>query len=236
MSPSCWTSAQTVSWEWMTPFGLAVVPEVHPMRAGDEGSTFAGDARGASSARSENRLLAAGHLVVGDHELEIGQVRHGFQIGQEVLMPEPRGRDVDPRSALLQDVRRLAAPVDVDDGRRHRTEQRGPVERHHSLDPVRSLERDDVTGAHALGGESGRHPAGQVEDVGERASPRTRAGVDHEVLGALRRQGGGHPLAHAVARPPPLGAVPALVFRRDLPQGPPGSLHDTPPIVRTVTA
>jgi hypothetical protein len=66
-------------------------------------------------------------------------------------MTEPWRGHVHLWAALIQDVRRLPASVDVDNRGDHRTNEGGGIERHCALDPIRRLEGDHVTGPDAAG-------------------------------------------------------------------------------------
>ncbi len=73
-------------------------------------------------------------------------------------MPELRRSHVHCGTTRCEDVRRLAAPVDVHDRSHDGTDERGGVEGDGSLEPVRGLEGDDVSRTHAIGHQTRKQP------------------------------------------------------------------------------
>ena len=62
------TSNPSVRWEWITPLGLRVVPDVKPMTAGPSGSAGSGASIGSASSRSSKGWAPSGSgPVAGTH-------------------------------------------------------------------------------------------------------------------------------------------------------------------------
>ncbi len=209
---SWWDSKPIVRWECTTPFGFRGRPRgetderrgvgINRLRAGDRvgveerGEGLRPNRQGVRCGLARHQPARTG--PVGEQPLVVGQV---------VDVTEAVGGHDDVGGGRPEDVVDLFRPVEVHDGYHDRSQVGRRPEGDAGLDPVRELEHDDGTRAHALRlqrrGQRTRRPV----DVGERAvpgmdlRPNVELGVAQvgEAVGDHRPEGG--------VGPPPLGAV-----------------------------
>jgi hypothetical protein len=156
-------------------------------------------------------------------ELKVGHFGvDRVDVGEVVEVAEAVGGDEDARAGLIQDEPDFLQPVEVHDRDGYRAQERRRPERGRRLDPVRQLERHQVTRPDTSGAQTPGDAAGEVGDVAECARVRTQPGSDFAGEVAPLGQTGGQDLPERVVVPRAVGDVAARELgrrRAELPGG-----------------